>query len=246
MEPEQCSEADVPIETVVLGEMCQPCKTVVADDASAGSTGIVYDPRMLAHESPIPHPEQPARIQAIWDALEQQGLVPRCTRVPARAATAEELAAVHEQQHIDQVLGLQGLDSEALEAKAASYNSVFLGKGSTMSAALAAGGLAELTLKVCSGALHNGAAVVRPPGHHCLACSAMGFSLFNNVAVATRTAQRAGVRRVLVVDFDVHHGNGTQEMFLEDSTVLFVSIHRYDGKLYVNRILAHISCRAGA
>ncbi|KAK3267097.1 hypothetical protein CYMTET_24320 [Cymbomonas tetramitiformis] len=114
------------------------------------------------------------------------------------------------------------------------YNSVYLNEHSTDSALTAAGGVAAIVTEVAQGRAENGVAVVRPPGHHAEASHCMGFCLINNVAVAASLARaELGMERVLIIDWDVHHGNGTQEMFEDDPNVLFMSIHRYDnGSFY--------------
>ena len=203
----------------------------------ATGTGLVYDEHMLDHHAGGSHAEQPARISSIYDELQRSGLAGRCTRVDSRVATEEELSAVHTQAHVDAMLGLRGMGQEQLLQKAKLFNSVFLSPGSATAALHAAGSVTELTEAVVRGELRNGVAVVRPPGHHAECACAMGFCLFGNVGVAARAARRRGVGRVLIVDWDVHHGNGTQQQFADDPTVLYCSVHRHDhGKFYPSAI----------
>lgn len=116
---------------------------------------------------------------------------------------------------------------------AGSYNSIYLNAKSSECALLSAGSVVQLTEDVVTGKVKNAVAVVRPPGHHAECAEAMGFCLFNNVGVAAEVVKRKhGVKRVLIVDWDVHHGNATQNMFLDDPAVLYVSLHRYDNGLF--------------
>ncbi|XP_024540177.1 histone deacetylase 5 [Selaginella moellendorffii] len=199
------------------------------------AVGLVYDRRMCAHRDPFNklHPEQPARITAIWKRLEDAGVLDRCVRVDARPATAEELATVHTDRHIEKMSSVssRAYGKEGRAALARRYNSIYFNDGSSESALLAAGSVVELSLKVARGELASAAAIVRPPGHHAEADEAMGFCLFNNVAVAAQilsSGKVAGSHKVLIVDWDVHHGNGTQNMFWQDPNVLYFSVHRYD------------------
>ncbi len=184
-------------------------------------TGLVYDERFLLHRAPYDHPEHPGRLSAIWNRLEAEGLPARCRRVPARDATRDELLAVHTAAHVDRIEATSRREHAQLDPD------TYTSRNSAEAARLAAGGLVELTGEVLSGALSNGFALVRPPGHHAEADRAMGFCLFNNVAVAAQSARRAGIARVLIVDWDLHHGNGTQHTFEEEPDVLYFSTHQY-------------------
>lgn len=185
------------------------------------STGLVYDERFLLHRAPYDHPEHPGRLAAIWNRLEADGLAARCRRIPAREATHEELLTTHTAAHVDRI------EATARREYAQLDPDTYTSQASAEAARLAAGGLVALTGEVVSGALSNGFALLRPPGHHAEADRAMGFCLFNNVAVAAQVARRAGSARVLIVDWDLHHGNGTQDTFEEDADVLYFSTHQY-------------------
>ncbi|HZI65060.1 MAG TPA: histone deacetylase, partial [Thermoanaerobaculia bacterium] len=185
------------------------------------TTGLVDDDAFLLHRAPYDHPEHPGRLSAIRERLAREGLTPRFRRVEAREATREELLAVHTGEHLDRVAGTARVPFAQLDPD------TYTCSDSARAARLAAGGLVDLTRDVVSGALANGLALLRPPGHHAEADRAMGFCLFNNVAVATRAARDAGVARVLVVDWDLHHGNGTQHSFEEDPDVLYFSTHQF-------------------
>ena len=186
------------------------------------TTGLVYDEAFLFHRAPYDHPEDPSRLSAIWSRLTGDGLVGRCRRVGAREATREELLAVHTPGHVDRVEATAARDFAQLDPD------TYTSRHSATAARLAAGGLVDLVGQVLSGALANGFALLRPPGHHAEADRAMGFCLFNNVAIAAMSARRAGgISRVAVVDWDLHHGNGTQHSFEEDADLLYFSTHQY-------------------
>jgi histone deacetylase 6 len=185
------------------------------------ATGLVYDERFLLHRASYEHPEHPGRLEAIWKRLVSDGLVPRCRRIPAREATRQELLAVHTAEHIDRIAATALRDRSQLDPD------TYTSRESAQAALLAAGGLVDLTAAVLSRTLSNGFALVRPPGHHAEADRAMGFCLFNNVAVAARAARRSGADRVLIVDWDLHHGNGTQNSFQDDPAILYFSTHQY-------------------
>ncbi|KAJ7299256.1 hypothetical protein O6H91_Y266500 [Diphasiastrum complanatum] len=198
--------------------------------------GLVYDKRMCAHANPYDpsHPEKPARLTSIVECLNSSGALQRCVRVEAREATDEELASVHTHKHIAimRAVSSRSYGREGRAALARRYSSIYFNEGSTESALLAAGSTIELSINVAENKFQAGAAVVRPPGHHAEADAAMGFCLFNNVGIAAHVLVHGkpelGIRRLLIVDWDVHHGNGTQNMFWEDPQVLYFSVHRYD------------------
>jgi histone deacetylase 6 len=185
------------------------------------TTGLVYDEAFLLHAPPYEHPEDPGRLSAIWSRLTGDGLAGRCLRVHAREATREELLAVHTPAHVDSIEATAQRNFAQLDAD------TYTSRHSAVVARLAAGGLIDLAEQVLSGALANGFALLRPPGHHAEAGRAMGFCLFNNVAVAAQAARRSGVRRIAIVDWDLHHGNGTQHCFEEDPEILYFSTHQY-------------------
>jgi histone deacetylase 6 len=186
------------------------------------TTGLLYDPRFLDHRAPYGHPEHPGRLSAIWNRFERDGLAARCERVAAREASDEELTAIHTRGHVRAVDATADADFHAFDPD------TYTSRGSAEAARLASGGLVDLAAGVLEGRLSSGFALVRPPGHHAERDRAMGFCLYNNVAVAARAMQARGLcERVLVVDWDVHHGNGTQHSFWEDPSVLYVSTHQF-------------------
>jgi acetoin utilization deacetylase AcuC-like enzyme len=184
--------------------------------------GLVLDPVFESHDTGKGHPECAARLARIREVLDERGLPQRCLRVPVVAANDAALLRVHDAGHIRRVddafvSGERFLDSM----------DTAVGADSARIARLAAGSLAALCGEVASARLEGGLAVVRPPGHHAERDLAMGFCLFNNAAVAA-AAVRAdhGIDRVLIVDWDVHHGNGTQHIFEDDPSVFYYSSHQ--------------------
>jgi acetoin utilization deacetylase AcuC-like enzyme len=183
--------------------------------------GYVYDPVYLRHDTGA-HPENSRRLEAIVARLEQSGLKERLTLIRPRPATAAELAPVHHEAYIRRIkeVGQSGggwLDIETV-----------MSPGSWEAALFAAGGAIRAVDAVMAGEVNSAFALVRPPGHHAMPHEAMGFCIFNNVAIAARYAlKRHSLGRVAIIDFDVHHGNGTQEAFYDDPAVLYVSTHQY-------------------
>lgn len=195
----------------------------------SNKVGIVYDERMCGHFEEG-HVESPERITCIFNKLLEDGVVRRCVMLKARHATDEEILSVHAAQWLETTKKLAQLeDEEALQEHAEEFNSIYLNSKSLDCALLSAGSTVELVKRVCDGSLRRGMAVVRPPGHHAECHTAMGFCFFNNVAMAAKIAvEKCGVSRVAIVDWDVHHGNGTQNMFYNSNHVLYFSVHRYD------------------
>ena len=185
------------------------------------AVGLVWDERYLAHKSEG-HPERPERLTAIRQGLEEAGLWKRLVRIQLYPATDEMLERVHSKEHIQRIKrDAGGKDLAHLDAD------TYAGPGSWDAALLAAGGVSAAADAVMKGQVRSAFCAVRPPGHHASRDRAMGFCLFSNVAVAARHVQAAhGIRRVLIVDWDVHHGNGTQDTFYRDGTVMYVSIHQ--------------------
>uniref|UniRef100_UPI0037E8599D histone deacetylase 6 isoform X1 n=2 Tax=Semicossyphus pulcher TaxID=241346 RepID=UPI0037E8599D len=196
------------------------------------TTGLVYDERMMEHVNlwDRHHPEQPQRIFKIYSKHQQLGLVDRCQRIPVRLATEEELARCHSVQHIHQMKATALMKPRDLHKLGNEFNSIFINNQSFQCALLAAGGCFSAVESILTGLVSNGVAIVRPPGHHAETDSPCGFCLFNTAALAARHAQKISqdALRVLILDWDVHHGNGTQHMFEDDDSVLYVSLHRYD------------------
>jgi acetoin utilization deacetylase AcuC-like enzyme len=184
-------------------------------------TLLYYDERFLRHDTGT-HPERPARLEQVIRHLERQKLLEQCVRPSCEFVSTDRLARVHDLKYAQRVADFAahggGRIEEDTVVSAASYDV----------ARLAAGVAADATARVLRGEDRNALCLLRPPGHHALTANAMGFCLFNNVAVAARVAtEEFALDRVLIVDWDVHHGNGTQDKFWTDSRVGFFSIHRW-------------------
>ena len=176
----------------------------------------------LGHNMGEGHPERPARMNAVEEAFQREGLAGRLVRRDAERATLDCIGLMHPQKYIEQIVasvpssGITRLDADTC-----------LSPGSLEAVLRAVGAACSAVDAVLSGESKNAFCAVRPPGHHAETNKAMGFCIFNTVAIAAAYAkQRYGVERVAVIDFDVHHGNGTQEMFWSDQNLLFASTHQ--------------------
>jgi acetoin utilization deacetylase AcuC-like enzyme len=187
-------------------------------EAEAQRALLVDDTRFDAHTPPGHHPERPERLVAARAGVQKAAA--RFDRVAGRSATDDELARVHSPRFIEALAGLRG-ESGYLDPD------TYVSAASVDAARLAAGSLVAMVDAMLDGPVGKGVALLRPPGHHARPARAMGFCLLNNVAVAAAHARARGLRRVAVVDWDVHHGNGTQEMFWKDPAVLYVSTHQF-------------------
>ncbi|KAK6311754.1 hypothetical protein J4Q44_G00174180 [Coregonus suidteri] len=215
------------------------------------TTGLVYDTFMLKHQCMCGnthiHPEHAGRIQSVWSRLQETGLLGRSERIRGRKATLDEIQTVHSEYHTllygTSPLNRQKLDSKKLLGPISQKMYAVLPCGgigvdsdtvwnemhSSGAVRMAVGCVIELAFKVAAGELKNGFAVVRPPGHHAEESTAMGFCFFNSVAITAKLLkQKLGVGKILIVDWDIHHGNGTQQAFYNDPNVLYISMHRYD------------------
>uniref|UniRef100_A0A7N5KHE8 Protein deacetylase HDAC6 n=1 Tax=Ailuropoda melanoleuca TaxID=9646 RepID=A0A7N5KHE8_AILME len=195
-------------------------------------TGLVYDQRMMGHYNlwDNHHPEMPQRVFRIMRRLEELGLAGRCLTLPARPATDSELLTCHSAEYVGRLRATAKMKTRELHREGSNFDSIYICPGTFACAQLATGATCRLVEAVLAGEVLNGAAVVRPPGHHAERDAACGFCFFNSVAVAARHAQAISghALRILIVDWDVHHGNGTQHIFEEDPSVLYISLHRYD------------------
>jgi len=181
-------------------------------------TAVVADARMLEHDPGRGHPERPDRLRVLLDYVaEARGLI----RLGSRPASYDELALVHLPEHIARVAASAGRAGVAFDADTTTSS------GSYEAARLAAGSLLVACEAVLAGEAANAFAVVRPPGHHAERDRPMGFCLFNNVALAAAWLRQRGMARVAIIDWDVHHGNGTQHLFESDPDVLYVSTHQF-------------------
>ncbi|CAI4729189.1 CNT_collapsed_G0047230.mRNA.1.CDS.1 [Saccharomyces cerevisiae] len=223
-------------------------------------TGLCYDVRMRYHakiftsyfEYIDPHPEDPRRIYRIYKILAENGLINDPTlsgvddlgdlmlKIPVRAATSEEILEVHTKEHLEFIESTEKMSREELLKETEKGDSVYFNNDSYASARLPCGGAIEACKAVVEGRVKNSLAVVRPPGHHAEPQAAGGFCLFSNVAVAAKNILKnypESVRRIMILDWDIHHGNGTQKSFYQDDQVLYVSLHRFEmGKYYPGTI----------
>ncbi|KAL6559528.1 Histone deacetylase 5 [Orobanche gracilis] len=207
------------------------------DDAAPNDrrVGLIFDEKMCKHYASYDddHPECPDRIRVIWDRLNSSGIAKRCVIMNAKDVEDRYLALVHTKKHIDLIKNISSNNSESKRKRiAAKFNSIYFNGGSSEAAYLAAGSVIEIAEKVAKGELDSAFAIVRPPGHHAEQDEPMGFCLYNNVAIATsyllNERRELGINKILIVDWDVHHGNGTQKTFYDDPRVLFFSVHRHD------------------
>jgi acetoin utilization deacetylase AcuC-like enzyme len=185
------------------------------------STAYVYDPAYLEHNQPG-HVECRERLETTMHVLKEEGLLDRLVQVQATPVSREHLLAVHLSQYVDQVKAVTDRGGGHLDPD------TYTNSRSYEVALLAAGGLVNLVQAVLDGQVSDGFALVRPPGHHAVPSRGMGFCIFNNVAIAAKYAlKEGGLSRILIVDFDLHHGNGTHEVFYDSSEVLYFSTHQY-------------------
>jgi acetoin utilization deacetylase AcuC-like enzyme len=184
-------------------------------------TGIVKDLRYLDHDMGAFHVENPKRLTAIYDMIDSDFPYP-LENIQPRAANLDEISWVHTLSHISRIKDTSGKNRVSLDpdtsTSALSYNT----------ALLAVGGMLEACRAIMEGKIQNGFALIRPPGHHAEASQAMGFCLFNNVAVAAEyLLKKHGLKRILIIDWDIHHGNGTQHSFYGRNDVLYFSTHQF-------------------
>lgn len=183
------------------------------------ATHLCFDPRLLQHDAGLHHPESPRRLEGVLAHLKAHPLPDTSWHTP-RPATRQELLAVHRAELVDELLAQRGQAFVVDEDTSG-------GPSSVEAALLAAGACVGAVEDVLDGRASSAFALVRPPGHHAEPGRAMGFCLFNNVAIAAEAALARGVRKVWILDWDVHHGNGTQAHFEARPEVLFSSVHQH-------------------
>lgn len=185
-------------------------------------TGIVRHPLYEEHLAGFPHVESPERLKVVYDMLEEPDMAGRFLTVSPRPATLDELAYIHSKSYIERVAATDGKPHVSLDPDTQTTALSF------QAAKLAVGGIFSLVDSIFDGTIANGFALVRPPGHHAEKDRAMGFCLFNNVALAARYAINTySLKRILIVDWDLHHGNATQNSFYSDPGVLYFSTHQF-------------------
>jgi len=185
------------------------------------STGIVYDPIFLKHDL-VGHPESSKRLKSIITLLSEINLIEKVQTIESRSANADEISKCHSMDYINYVKEFCEKGGGYLDPD------TYANKNSFSAAATAVGSSIDLTLAIIKSELKNGFALVRPPGHHALSNKSMGFCLFGNIAIAAKVALTQNeIEKVAIVDFDVHHGNGTQDLVGDDPNILFISTHQY-------------------
>lgn len=206
-----------------------------ADAAAHKPTALLLDPLYKQHDPGPGHPEQPARYDAVTRAIEHTGLLSQLQRLEVRVAAEDEIALVHGREYIAKVK--REIAAGAHELSTGDTN---VGRRSFEVAVRAVGGVLNAVDAVVAGKAANAFCAVRPPGHHARPDQGMGFCIFNNIAIAARYAQRKhGLAKVMIADWDVHHGNGTQDTFYGDGSVFFMSTHQspwYPGTGAANEI----------
>lgn len=179
--------------------------------------GFVYDDIFLKHEMPPGHPESSTRLVKIIDTLKRSEIWDKLIHIKPRRASDEDILRVHTREYFKNIKTFTGFyDSDT-----------YISDNSYEAAMFATGAIIEAITRCKKVEIERAFCAVRPPGHHAEADRAMGFCIFNNIAVGARFAQKIGYNRVFIIDFDVHHGNGTQHIFEEDDTVFYFSTHQY-------------------
>ncbi|MCG2659618.1 MAG: histone deacetylase [Kiritimatiellae bacterium] len=192
-------------------------------EKNSATTGFVYDEFYLLHHPGETHPEQPVRLESILKELKEKNLFSRLLHIKPSPAKIEWITEIHSPEYVREVKEICRSGQKYLHSP-----DTGISKESFNVALLAAGGVLEAIDAVMGGKVRNAFCAVRPPGHHALKNRAMGFCLFNNVAIGARYLQKKyNLKKILIVDWDVHHGNGTQDAFYDDPTVFFFSVHQY-------------------
>ncbi|WVQ79099.1 hypothetical protein IAT38_001193 [Cryptococcus sp. DSM 104549] len=219
--------------------------SLVPGAARIARTGYIWDQMMMLHcqdgykvteddvaDNGVGHPEDPMRIKRIYSRLAEQGLIRRMKRLEFEEITMEQVMQVHTQELWDKVQGTEFITYDYIQRSKEYYDSLslYVCRETAHCARLSCGGVVQACVSVCENQVRNAFAIVRPPGHHAEPDEHMGFCFFNNVAVAAKEVTRRGLaKKVMILDWDIHHGNGTQRAFWNDPNVLYVSLHRHDG-----------------
>lgn len=261
--PDQLSsKADPIVKTYGISKVKYPQNSIIVPARKPNlryiplKTGLCYDVRMRYHakiftsyyEYIDPHPEDPRRIYRIYKILAEEGLITDPTlsgsddigdlmvKIPVREASEEEILQVHTKEHLNFLKETTSMTKEQLLKITETGDSVYFNHDSFFCAKLSCGGVIEAAKAVVEGKVKNSFAIVRPPGHHSEPEAPGGFCLFSNVAVAAKNILKnytESVRKIIILDWDVHHGNGTQKCFYNDPRVLYISLHRFElGKYY--------------
>jgi len=188
-----------------------------------GNCTLIYDDVFLLHKPPFNHPERPERLQAILKLLKEESFLDTLEILPPAEASKEQILAVHSPEHYSYVKNSIAQGRTLLDS-----GDTFIVKDSWLASLLAAGSAASAVDIVMSGKSKNVFCLIRPPGHHATTAQSMGFCIFNNAAIGARYAiDKYNLERIAIIDWDVHHGNGTQEIFYDSSKVYYFSLHQY-------------------
>jgi acetoin utilization deacetylase AcuC-like enzyme len=179
--------------------------------------GFVYDDIFLKHETPSTHPESPKRLTKIFDTIKNSDVWNKLIKIKPRRAEEEDILKVHTKDYFDNIKTFTGYYDP----------DTYISDNSFEAAMYASGAVIEAIDRSKKGDIERAFCAVRPPGHHAETNRAMGFCIFNNIAIGAKYAQKIGYEKVFIIDFDVHHGNGTQHIFEEDDTVFYFSTHQY-------------------
>ncbi|XP_071054540.1 histone deacetylase 6 isoform X2 [Onthophagus taurus] len=194
-------------------------------------TGLTYDDNMALHECPWDehYPENPLRYIRIFDRFVELDLINRCQQIPSEMITNDLVEVVHSKNTYEKLNKIMGLVEEDMQKEASKYDAIYFNDNTFEAACIAAGSVMNAVKSVCTGETQNAFALVRPPGHHAMFDEYCGYCYFNNVAIGAKVALKNGrAEKILIVDFDVHHGQATQQMFYDDDSVLYFSLHRYE------------------
>uniref|UniRef100_A0A1L8DWX0 Protein deacetylase HDAC6 n=1 Tax=Nyssomyia neivai TaxID=330878 RepID=A0A1L8DWX0_9DIPT len=206
--------------------------TMEAIEVVRGATGLIYDRQMAQHKClwDENYPECPARLTCILDRCQELKLMDRCLTIDPKTATKEQILLKHTEEHYDTLKGTsRSTDEVALEDLSSHYDAIYIHPTTFELSLLSVGSTVELVNAVAEGTVQNGMAIIRPPGHHAMKAEFNGYCFFNNVAIAAEEVLlRGDIERILIVDWDIHHGQGTQRMFYDDPRVLYFSIHRFE------------------
>jgi acetoin utilization deacetylase AcuC-like enzyme len=185
-------------------------------------TGIVFDNCFLDHNALFEHPERAARLEAIKGVLDTTNVYEKLIKIPSRMADLEEISLTHSPDYVKKIEALLSTGKSGF----LDMGDTFYSSGTKEASFKACAGSIDIALACLSDDIKGGIVIPRPPGHHAEYDVAMGFCIFNNIAVAAKALLETGVKRIAIVDFDVHHGNGTQHLFEDDPRVLYCSIHQ--------------------
>uniref|UniRef100_A0A671KZM7 Histone deacetylase domain-containing protein n=1 Tax=Sinocyclocheilus anshuiensis TaxID=1608454 RepID=A0A671KZM7_9TELE len=203
----------------------------------ASGSALIFDEEMsrykLLWKDPVCEIEVPERVTVSYEALKTHGVTQRCKQLPVRQATEQEILLAHSEEYLEAVKQTPKMSVEELMAFSKQYSDVYFHQNIYHCAKLAVGATLQLVDSVVKREVRNGMALVRPPGHHSQRSAANGFCVFNNVAIAALHAKKNyNLNRVLIVDWDIHHGQGVQYCFEEDPSVLYFSWHRYENQTF--------------